>query len=203
MRLIGLTGGIACGKTTAADVLRQIGVHVIDADAVARSVLEVGSSGLHQVVERFGPGVLQADGSLNRDALGAIVMADPAAKSDLEGITHPLIQMAIAQQLQARAEAGDAAAVVEAALLVETGSWRLYDQLWVVRASRPIQIERLMARKGCDEATAIQWIDNQLPVDDKAKHAHVVIDNDGDMAALSAQVHTAWGSLMAQGMDEG
>ncbi len=192
MKLIGLTGGIASGKTTAADILRRLGVHVIDADAVARQVVAPGTAGLYAVTERFGERVIADDGQLDRAALGAIVMAEPEEKAALEAITHPLIQEAIAQRIQDRAMAGDPAVVVEAALLVETGSWRLYDQLWVVRTSRSTQIQRLAARKGCDEATAIQWIDNQLPIDQKVRHAHVVIDNDSDLNALEAQVHHAW-----------
>ena len=198
MKLIGLTGGIACGKTAAAKVLRRLGVHVIDADAVSRDVVASESQGFAQVLRRFGPGILRPDGSLDRDALGVVIMADAQAKADLEAITHPLIRAAIAERIQARAAAGDAALVVEAALLVETGSWRLYDQLWVVRASRDIQIRRLMDRKGCDEETAARWVDNQLPVDEKARHAHTVIENDGDLDALEAQVRAAWTAFTGQ-----
>jgi len=196
MKLIGLTGGIACGKTTAAAMLRDLGAHVIDADQISRDVVVPGTDGWRKVVNRFGDGILDGSGGIDRGALGTIVMADAAAKSDLEAITHPLIQMAIAEQIQARLAAGDKALVVEAALLVETGSWRLYDQLWVVRASRPIQIDRLMARKGCDRDTAVRWIDNQLPVEEKARVAHVVLDNDGDLDTLRAQVHLAWSELL-------
>lgn len=198
MKLIGLTGGIACGKTTVADVLRQLGVHVIDADKVSRTVVTPGSKGLKLIGERFGPGILREDGQLDRDALGIAVMADAQAKKDLEAITHPLIQEKIAQLIQDRAMAGDPALVVEAALLVETGSWRLYDQLWVVRASRDTQIERLRERKQCTAEVAAQWVDSQLPVDEKVRYAHIVIDNDGERAALTAQVQAAWASFVGQ-----
>jgi len=201
VKLIGLTGGIASGKTSAADFLRKLGVHVIDADQVARAVVSAGSVGLRKITDRFGPDILTGDSELDRATLGAIVMADPQAKADLEAITHPLIQASIAEQIQARAMAGDRALVVEAALLVETGSWRLYDQLWVVRASREAQIERLMVRKSCDEDTAARWVDNQLPLDEKIRHAHVVLDNDGDLTDLELQVHSAWASFMDPGQD--
>jgi dephospho-CoA kinase len=196
MKLIGLTGGIACGKTTAADVLRQLGVHVIDADQVSRTVVALGSVGLKQIADRFGPDILGEDGALDRDALGLAMIADPQTKQDLEAITHPLIQQAIAQRIQDRAMSGDPALVVEAALLVETGSWRLYDQLWVVRASRQTQIERLSDRKQCTAEVAAQWVDSQLPVEEKVRVAHVVFDNDGTREALAAQVQAAWASFM-------
>jgi dephospho-CoA kinase len=198
MKLIGLTGGIACGKTTAADVLREIGVEVIDADRVSREVVALGTDGLAQVAAAFGAGVLRSDGSLDREALGVIVMADPAARSALERITHPLIQGEIAQRIQQRAMAGDSAIVVEAALLVETGSWRQYDGLWVVRASREIQIQRLMKRKSCSSETAARWVDSQLPVEEKVRHADVVLDNDTNIEKLSAQVLSAWAELQGQ-----
>ncbi len=198
MKLIGLTGGIACGKTTAADILRGLGVHVIDADQIARAVVAPGTEGLAAIVEHFGPVILKEDGSLDREALGSIVMSNAEAKSTLEGITHPLIQADIARHIQIRAAAGDPALVIEAALLVETGSWRLYDQLWVVRASRPTQIQRLMDRKDCEPNTASQWIDNQLPVDEKARYAHTVIDNDGSLEELRSQVQAAWADFIGQ-----
>jgi dephospho-CoA kinase len=198
MKLIGLTGGIACGKSTAADVLRQLGVHVIDADKVSRTVVAPGSVGLKLVSERFGPGILGEDGDLDREALGVAVMADVQAKEDLEAITHPLIQEAISQLIQERAMAGDPALVVEAALLVETGSWRLYDQLWVIRASRQTQIERLCDRKQCTAEVAARWVDSQLPVDEKVRYAHIVIDNDGTRQSLVAQIQAAWTSFIGQ-----
>lgn len=198
MRLIGLTGGIACGKTTAADVLREIGVEVIDADRVSREVVALGTDGLAQVAAAFGAGVLSSDGSLDRGALGVIVMADPAARSALERITHPLIQGVIAERIQQRAMAGDSAIVVEAALLVETGSWRQYDALWVVRASRELQVQRLMKRKSCSSETAERWVDSQLPVEEKVRHADVVLDNDASIEQLSAQVLSAWAELQGQ-----
>jgi len=201
LKLIGLTGGICCGKSTVADHLRSMGVPVIDADAVSREVVAPDTDGLGAVVARFGAQILQADGHLDREALGAIVVADPEAKADLEAITHPLIQAAIAARMQVHVAAGDPFLVVEAALLVETGSWQLYDQLWVVRSSVENQVQRLMARKQCDEQTARDWVATQLPMEEKARHAHTVIDNDDSLDALKARVALAWNTLKAQASD--
>ena len=195
MKTVGLTGGIAAGKSTVAALLRDRGVPVLDADRVARDVVAVGTPGLAAVVARFGDDVLQPDGALDRKALGRIVMADPAARRDLEAITHPRIFAGIRDGL-ARLEAdGHPAAVVEAALMVETGSFRLYDALIVVAASPDVQRERLMAREGMDAATAERWMAAQLPLADKVAHATEAIWNDGDLAALEAAVEQAWARL--------
>jgi dephospho-CoA kinase len=198
MKTIGLTGGIACGKSTVAGLLRDRGVPVIDADRVARDVVAAGTPGLAAVVARFSDDVLQPDGALDRKALGRIVMADPAARRDLEAITHPRIFAGIRYGL-ARLEAdGHPAAVVEAALMVETGSYRLYDALIVVAASPGVQRARLMAREEMDAATAERWMSAQLPVADKVTHATEAIWNDGDLAALEAAVEQAWERLAPQ-----
>ena len=195
MKTVGLTGGIAAGKSTVAALLRDRSVPVLDADRVARDVVAVGTPGLAAVVARFGDDVLLPDGALDRKALGRIVMADPAARRDLEAITHPRIFAGIRDGL-ARLEAdGHPAAVVEAAHMVETGSFRLYDALIVVAASPDVQRERLMAREGMDAATAERWMAAQLPLADKVAHATEAIWNDGDLAALEAAVEQAWARL--------
>lgn len=188
MLTIGLTGGIATGKSTAAEVLRDLGVPVVDADQVAREVVEPGSPGLTAIHERFGPGVLQPDGTLDRKALGALVMADGDARRALEAITHPAIFGAIVERLAALREAGEPVAVVEAALMVESGSYRSYQELWVVSCHPDTQRARLMARNGFDEATARRWINNQAPLADKEALADRVIWNDDTREALAVQV---------------
>lgn len=193
MLTVGLTGGIACGKSTVARLLRERGVPVLDLDFVAREVVAPGSEGLAAIAERWP--VVVRDGALDRKALGAVIVADPDARRALEAITHPRIWARTEAWLAKLAEAGVHVAVVEAALMVETGSWRRYDRLVVVSASRPVQLTRLMAREGLDRETAERWLAAQLPLAEKERHAHLVIRNDGDEAALRQAVDVAWAAL--------
>ena len=188
MKVVGLTGGIATGKSTVAALLRARGVPVIDADIVAREVVAPGTEGLAEIVAKFGPGVLSASGELDRAAMRARISADPQARRDLEAITHPRIAMTILERLQRLAAEGNAAAVVEAALMVETGSYQRYDALIVVTCSPETQLARLVGRDGMTEAAAKALIATQLPLAEKERVATVVIRNEGDRKSLEAQV---------------
>lgn len=190
MRTIGLTGGIACGKSTVGELLRARGVPVLDLDAVAREVVAPGSEGLAEIAARW-PEVVR-DGQLDRKALGAIVVASPDERRALEAITHPRIWGATEAWLAAQEAAGAPVAVVEAALMVETGSWRRYDRLLVVSASPDVQRARLVAREGYTEEQADQWLAAQLPLAEKERVADAVIRNDADRAALAAALDRAW-----------
>lgn len=196
MHTVGLTGGIACGKSTVAAILRARGVPVIDADQVSREIVEPGQPALAEIVTVFGSEMLQADGCLNRRALGARVMGDDAKALDerkkLERITHPRIFACIGEKLQMLASVGTAVAVVEAAIMVESGNHRLYSALLVVACSPAVQLQRLMQRQGFDNQTAQKWIDSQMPVAEKAALAHAVVNNNADRAALEAEVGRAW-----------
>ncbi|MCA9557881.1 MAG: dephospho-CoA kinase [Myxococcales bacterium] len=194
--LIGLTGGIACGKSTVADALRARGAVIVDADQVARDVVAPGTPGLAAVVEAFGEGVLDADGRLDRSALGARVFGDEGARRRLEGILHPLIAQESMVQLQAAAADGPPLVVYDAALLVESGRADLFRPLVVVSAPEAVQRERLMARDGLDRAAAEARIAAQMPVADKAAVADHVIDNGGDLAATAAQIDALWARLV-------
>ena len=194
--IVGLTGGIATGKSTVASILVNLGATVVDADLVARDVVAHGSPGLSRIHARFGPGVLNSDGSLNRTALGDRVMTNDAERAALEAITHPMILREIAARVQTAITGGAVAVFVEAALLVETGSAANYAHLWVVMCEPEVQAERLMERKGCDRNTAERWIQSQMPIAEKAKHASQIIDNSGDLAALEDQVKGAFAQLM-------
>lgn len=188
MKTVGLTGGIATGKSTVAQMLRERGIPVVDADQLSREVVAPGTAGLQAVVARFGSDVLAEDGTLDRAALRHIVLADPEAKKDLEGITHPLIQHATIAWMSARAEAGEPVAVLEAALLVETGSYQFYDHLVVVTCDPATQKARLMARNEIDASAADRWLSAQLPLSAKEAVATHIIRNDGDRSALQRQV---------------
>ena len=191
MQVWGLTGNIACGKSAVEAMLREAGLPVIDADVVARQVVEPGTPALSAIVNAFGPGVIGADGRLDRPALGRIVFADSGQRRILEGITHPAIHSAIAQQVVELAQQGHDRAVVSAALMVESGSFRNYAGLLVVTCPPQEQLRRLLARDDLWEAEARARIDSQMPQEEKAAHADVVIDNAGAIEDTRAQVE-AW-----------
>ncbi|MBM4391536.1 MAG: dephospho-CoA kinase [Deltaproteobacteria bacterium] len=194
MITVGLTGGIACGKSTVAAMLRERGVPVLDLDQVGRDIVAPGSEALREIGRRWPTAVI--DGVLDRRALGAIVMKDAAARRELEAMTHPRIWARMEDWLAETARNGAPAAVVEAALMVETSSYRRYDKLIVVSCSRDVQSARLAAREGFDAATVERWINAQMPMAEKEKAATVVIRNDSDREALRQRVDVAWGQLL-------
>lgn len=192
--VVGLTGGIACGKTTVGCIFRELGVHVVDADQIAREVIAPGTDGFDEVVRAFGVGVVAPDGSLDRRKLAAIVFSDPHKRKELEAITHPRIAARSMQMLAAIAERGDPYAMYEAALLVETGRYRQFAALVVVAASEELQVRRIRARDGLGEDEARARIAAQLPLAEKMRVADYVIWNDGDLATLhtrTERVHEA------------
>lgn len=187
---VGLTGGIACGKSAVAGLLRERGVPVLDLDQVSRRVVEPGTPGFAAVAEKW-PSVV-TNGQIDRKALGKLVVDDTSARRALEAIVHPLVWAECETWLTAQSAAGMPAAVVEAALMVETGSYRHYDRLLVVSASAEVQRERLAAREGYDAATVEKWLATQLPLAQKEAVATAVIRNDGDVEALALATETAW-----------
>lgn len=187
--IVGLTGGIACGKSTVAKILRGMGVAVLDLDQVARQVVEPGEPALAEIAARW-PEVVH-DGVLDRKALGAIVVGDVAARRVLEAITHPRIW----ERMEAWIADRVGPAVVEAALMVETGSYRRYDKLLVVACSPEVQRARLASREGYDPETVERWLATQMPIAAKVALADAVVWNDGDESALSAEVRRAWNGL--------
>ena len=182
--LVGLTGGIASGKSTFAAALRALGAPVIDADRLAREAVARGTPGLARVAAEFGPGVLGADGELDRAAMARRVFADPGARARLEQIVHPEVRARFAAE-RARLEAeGHAVLVYDVPLLFEVGLDREVDLAVVVWTPREVQLARLCARDGLARADAEARLAAQLPLDDKAARADVVVANDGDLAAL-------------------
>lgn len=194
--LIGLTGGIACGKTTVARMLTARGAIVIDADQIARDVAAPGSPGLAAVVEAFGPAVLAADGALDRAALGAAVFGDPAERARLEAILHPRIAEESMRRIAAALAAAPPLVVYDAALLVETGRADQFRPLVVVTATPEVQRARLIERDGLDPAAAAARLAAQMPVAEKARRADHVIDNSGPLAETEAQVDALWQRLV-------
>ncbi len=181
---IGLTGGIASGKSCVARVLAQQGVGVVDADALAREVVAAGSEGLREVVEAFGSGVLLADGSLDRTRLAAIVFDDEQARRRLQAITHPRIGRLSAERLTALAARGAPYVVYDAPLLVEVGAHRGFDALIVVAADEATQVARAVTRDRADEQETRRRIAAQLPLARKIEVADYVIQNDGSLQEL-------------------
>jgi len=202
MRIVGLTGGIGTGKSTVGERLRAQGVPVLDADQVARAVVAPGEPALADIAAAFGADALDATGALDRASMRARIARDPDARRTLEAITHPRIQADTARWLAAQAAAGHPVAVVEAALLVETGSYRLYPEVVVVSCAPEVQLARVVARDGQTEAQARALIGTQLPLAAKEAVATVVVRNDGDRAQLDSQVAALlqrWTSPGAQG----
>jgi dephospho-CoA kinase len=196
--LVGLTGGIATGKSTVSEMLRRLGCVIIDADVLAREVVAPGEPALAEIVREFGPAVLQPGGTLDRKALGAIVFGDADRRRRLEAITHPAIRARFAARLAALEAAGfDGIVVFDAAVIVESGGHRMLDRLIVVVTDEATELRRLVARDGIDEEEARRKIASQMPVAEKAKLADHVIDNSGDRAATEAQVRRLHAALRA------
>jgi len=193
--VIGLTGGIGSGKSTVASMLAALGAHVIDADAVGHDVYRPGTEGFRQVVAAFGDDVVGADGAIDRRRLGARVFADPRELTRLNAIVHPLIALEIRRRIaDAVTAAPERPIVVEAAIMIEAG-WRFFDRIWLVTVSRETAIARVAASRGLSRAEIERRIDAQMPEAERRKHAHLVIENDGSLDALRAQVEAAWRTL--------
>jgi len=187
IRVFGLTGGVASGKSTVARRISALGVPVIDADEVARDVVLPGSEGLAAVVAEFGD-VLAFDGSLDRKRLGARVFADVAARRRLEAILHPRIAAETARRIGELEARGVELACYDAALLVENGLQRAFRPLVVVALSRAAQRRRLMRRELIDADEADRRVDAQLPLEAKVAAADIVLDNEGTVEDLMAAV---------------
>ncbi len=197
--VVGLTGGIASGKSSVATLLAARGAVIIDADVLARDVVAKGAPLLDEVADRFGPSVLAADRSLDRAALGRVVFADPAARQDLEALIHPAVRRRAAE-LQSAAPAG-AVVVHIIPLLVETGQSDRFDLVVVVDADEATQLARIRTRDGLDESAGHARIAAQATRDHRLATADVVIDNSGTPADLERQVSRLWQRLMSFARD--
>lgn len=192
---MGLTGGIGSGKSTVSRLLASYGAVVVDADLVAREVVEPGTPGLAAVVEAFGAGVLTPDGTLDREGLGRLVFGDDAARSRLSGILHPLIGTRSAE-LWAAAEASGAAVLVhDVPLLVENHLEAMYDLVLVVDVTPEVQLDRLVGLRGMTAQDAQHRIAAQAARGVRLASATRVLHNDGTVEQLEAQVRALWGEL--------
>lgn len=183
---IGLTGSIACGKSTVSAYLRSLGYHVADADAVSRSLTADGGEALPLVREAFGSAVFDGE-TLSRRRLGDLVFSDPAALERLNALLHPLIIARVQKELDAF-DAPDALVFGDIPLLYECGMETLFDRIWVVHAPRDVQIARLLERDGLDAQQARQRIDAQMPLEEKCRRADTVISTAGTIDQTRAQI---------------
>jgi dephospho-CoA kinase len=195
--LVGLTGGIATGKSSVAEILKSLGCVVLDADTLAREVVEPGRPALEAIAREFGREVLRADGTLDRKRLGAVVFAQPERRRRLEAITHPAIRERFVARLAELEAQGFAGLVVwDAPVMIESGGHRQMDRLVVVVTDAATQRERAIARDG-DRADVERRIASQMPLGDKARLADYVIDNSGDRAATEARTREVHRALLA------
>jgi dephospho-CoA kinase len=189
MKRVGLTGSIAVGKTFVCSVFRELGCAVLDADQVARDVVEPGSKGLELVVDRFGSSVVFPDGSLDRAKLGSIVFADEEKRLALNSIIHPLVFEAQERWIKEReAEDPDGIAIIDAALMIESGGYRRFDKLIVVWCEPELQLQRLMARDNLSLADAQKRIAAQMSQEEKKGYADFLIDTSKDRDNTRRQV---------------
>lgn len=200
--LIGLTGNIACGKSSVVSYLQKLGAHTLDADHVTRQVQEPGQAVYQQIVAHFGTGILSApNGPIDRKALGNIVFSDPEKLKQLEALVHPEVRHNIHTWLgeldqQAAAEQQRRVALIDAIKLLESG-WKAHcNAIWVVTCRPEQQAERLMTHRGMSEAEAWQRINAQPPQAEKIAQADVVIDNSGSLEATYAQIDAAWAKIV-------
>src|SRR3989304_3472112 len=176
--LIGLTGGIASGKSLVAEELKRLGVHLIDADEIAREVVKTGLPAYNEIVKEFGEKILNPDKTINRKELGRIVFSNTELRRRLERITHPRIRKKIEAEISAiKAKNPKAVIVVDAALLIEGGLYKKMDKVIVVYADEETQIKRLTERDGLTIKEAQNRISSQMPLKEKRKHADFVIEN--------------------------
>ena len=195
--LVGLTGGIATGKSTVSAMFAHLGAKIVDADLLAREVVMPGQPAHAEIVKEFGPDVLQEDGSLDRKRLGAIVFVDAAKRKRLEAITHPAIFVRQQRILSVyEEEAYEGIVIWDAALLIESSSAKRMDRVVVVVADPATELERLMARDGFSEEEARRRIASQMPLAEKVKLADHVIDNSGSRAETERRVREVYRALL-------
>ena len=196
--VVGLTGGIASGKTTVSEMFAEMGIPVIDADDLAREVVEPGTPGLQAIVEEFGEDVLDQEGRLDRKKVGELVFGDEKARETLNTIVHPRIGAAGAKYIQGYRDHPTPYVIYEGALLVETGAYKAFSALVVVSADESVQRLRLIARDGYTLSEANARIDSQLPLSRKVEVADYVVTNNGNLESTRDQVARVHEQLVAR-----
>jgi dephospho-CoA kinase len=192
MLVIGLTGGIASGKSTVSTVLRELGAPVVDADAIVHELQAPGMPVTLAIAREFGPEVIRSDGSLDRAALGRIIFADPTMRHRLEAIVHPAVGERMWAEVERCRQEGRPAVVLDVPLLIEGGSHLRCDRVWLVYVDRETQLARLIARDGLTAEAARQRLAAQMDLEEKRRFADLVIDNRGTPAETRVAVVEAW-----------
>ena len=189
MRVVGLTGGIASGKSTVSNLFKISGVPVIDADLVARQVVEKDSVGLKTLITHLGESILNEDGTLNRNELGRKMFSDDAIRTEVNDILQPLIRQEITARMKAYQEQRESLIVLDLPLLFEMKYEDMCDEIIVIAVSLETQIVRMQVRNGYTQEEALQRIHAQMPLEDKVKKATIVWNNEGDLKELETTVH--------------
>ena len=192
IRVIGLTGGVATGKSSVALFFAERGVPVIDADQIARDAVLPGTPALKQIISLFGREVLTQDGVLDRKRLGELIFSDIEKRRQLEGILHPEIRRRAEERIALAAESGHQRLIYMAPLLIEAGATDRVDTVWVVTVRPEIQLERLMRRDGINREQAQRIVDSQMPLAEKERCGSIVIDNSGSEAQTRMILESVW-----------
>jgi dephospho-CoA kinase len=193
MKIVGLTGNIASGKTEVAKIFKELGAKIIDADRIAREVVELGEPAWQEIVDEFGSNILNSDGSINRRKLGEIIFNDDTRREHLNRITHPRIMNKIKEAIDQYKKENVNLVIIEAALIVERGGLlKVIDELIVVSADAETQIERIMTRDGLQRDEALSRMESQMPISEKTKHAAYIIDNSRSLGETRKQVEEIW-----------
>lgn len=201
LRIIGLTGGIASGKSVVAEILKKNQIYVIDADDLARRVAQKNTFGFDKIVERFGKKFLAKNGEIDRAKLAELIFNDSNARTDLENITHPLIAEELQKEIQQQSDTGARLVVYMAPLIFEKKLDRLFYKTILIATNPHIQLQRLMKRNGLSKNEAQSRIDAQMPLDEKIKRADIIIDNNGSVKQTAEQLRRAWQTLTGQALN--
>lgn len=188
MKIVGLTGGISSGKSTVSSYLKQLKIPVIDADEVARKVVEPNSQGAIEIRKAFGSDVFEEDGSLNRQKLGALIFSNSENRQKLDDLLQPLIKIMILDEIEEYRQKGENMIVLDLPLLFEKHYEKLCEEIIVVYIPKELQLERLMRRNQYTKQEALSRIDSQLSIEEKRKRATVLLDNQGTIQQLYQQV---------------
>ncbi len=197
MLKIGLTGNIASGKSTVAEVWRRLGARIVDADELARQAVAPGSAGLRRIVERWGEAMLDSSGALDRAALREIVFRDPDARAELEAIVHPEVGVLRNEAFAEAAAAGERVIVADIPLLFEVGLEKDFDLVVLVDAPAAVRRARIIENRGIHPQEADRMIAAQIPAEQKRPLAHYVIDNDSSLQALTDRAEEVWRAIIA------